>query len=130
MSESPAACAGAAVRSFADAVVTGDIVHHDGTGVHAGGDFPPLARIGSPNAGAQTERRIVRELNCFVGGVNWLDCDYRAEGFLAHELHGMIHVRDHGRLEEVGAEIGASISASEYFCTTLRRFAQLLLDFF
>ena len=130
MATAPAAIAGAAVRRFGDAVITGDVVDHDRAGVEARGEFAAAASAGGPDTRAEGKRRIVGERDGFVGVFYHLNRENRAEGFFAHQVHGVIDLSDDGGVEKIRAEVGAAIAAGEHARAAFFCFGDLLLDFF
>src|ERR1700757_3818291 len=130
MSASPTAETGSAMRSFGNAVVTRDVIDHHRAGANSRRQFPASAGVPRPDTGAQAERRIVREGNCFVGRTHGTNREDGAECLVAHELHRVVHLGDHGGLKEIWTEIGATVAAGENSCAALFRVAQLLFDSF
>ncbi len=130
MRASPTAETGSTMRRFGDAVVTRDVIDHYRAGANSRREFPASAGVPRPDTGAQAKRRIVREGDGFVGGSHRANREYGAECFVAHELHRVVDVRDHGRLKEIWAEIGATVAAGENSRAALFGLVQLLLDSF
>ena len=126
----PAAFSAAAVRSFADAVVARDVIHHHRPGSKPRGHFLAAARIAGPNAGAQTERRVVRQPDGLLHGRHRTDCHHRPKSFLAHQLHRVIHARHDRGLQETRPQVGTAIAARKNFRAPCHRILQLLLHFF
>src|SRR5579864_1505011 len=130
MSASPTAETGSAMRGFGNAVVTRDVIDHHRAGANSRRQLPASAGVSRPDTGAQAERRIVREGNCFLGRSHGTNREDGAECFVAHELHRVVHLGDDGGLKEIWTEIGATVAAGENLGAALLGVAKLLFDFF
>jgi len=114
---SPTAGAAAAVRRFRDGEVTDGVVDHNGSGSEARRDGAAAGVVGGPDAGGESEGRIVGATDGFVGAVDGLHRENGAEGFFLEKAHRGIDGCNDGWFEEARAEVGASVAAAENFCT-------------
>src|SRR5262249_33972411 len=70
--------------------------------------------VGGPDAGVEAIGRLVREPHGLVGRGDPHDREHGPERLFGHDLHGMIDVREHGRLEVDAGSALAAAAAGEH----------------
>src|SRR5206468_4717233 len=109
-----AALLDAAHGDLGDGEVHHDVVHTDGARLDATGDAGAARRVPGPDAGIEAVARVVGEADRLLLVPHAHDRDHGPEGLLAHDLHVVRHVDQHGRLEEETRQVAAPLAAGEH----------------
>src|SRR5215213_425420 len=91
----------AAERKLLRGVVDDAVVHARVAGLDAGGEALALVDVLGPDARVEPVARVVGELDRLLLVAHLHDRQRRPERLLDHDLHRVVDVGQHGRLEEV-----------------------------
>src|SRR5262249_58839822 len=80
------------------------VVHAHRPGLETLGDRAAALAVFGKNAAVEPVAGVVREPHRLLGIVDFHDRNHRTEGFLAHDVHIMRNVDQHGGLVIVAAE--------------------------
>ena len=113
---------------FLDAIGHGHVIHADAARLHAFGNLDALAIVTGPNASAQTVGAVVGELDGFFFVGHPHDGKNGAEGFLAHDLHSVVDVGQHGGFVEKALKIRIASAAGQNSRPPTQGIGYVLLD--
>ncbi len=100
--------------SFTDAEAGDGVVHHDCASLDAAGQRFSACAIACPNAGGETEIRIIGQPDRFIISVERHYGKERTERLLAHDLHGMSDFGQYGGSVKIRAELRESRASDEH----------------
>jgi len=75
-----------------DTVGVKNFIHHHRSRIDELGQTSAASYIAGPDAGGQTINAIVRQSNCFFICLESHDGQHRAERFVAHHIHVVVHI--------------------------------------
>src|SRR6266849_5406719 len=118
----------AAHRHLGDRVVDHHVVHAHRARLYAAGDARAARQVPGPHAGVEAVARVVGQADRLLLVADAHDRDHRPEGLVAHDVHLVVDVDQHGRLEEEAGQVGAPLAARQHLGAARDRVLHVALD--